>query len=93
MPQWVLLCCDGRCESCDIDEVYSQHMSTKTCQYCSRKLVPIGNSRINGASHDDWDTTRKMYKKCWIQWKKEQEESDEYDSFSDDSSENESSDN
>jgi hypothetical protein len=34
------------------------------CLYCERKLVPIGTSRENGKSHDDW-ADRKYHKKCW----------------------------
>lgn len=35
------------------------------CEYCRKKLVPIGNARKNGKLHRDWNT-RKYHKKCWI---------------------------
>lgn len=35
------------------------------CEYCNKKLVPIGNARKNGKYHNDWNT-RKYHKKCWI---------------------------
>jgi hypothetical protein len=39
------------------------------CQWCCRKLVPIGNARENGRPHDDWNT-RRLHKKCWIEMKR-----------------------
>jgi hypothetical protein len=37
---------------------------TRICFQCGRKMPPIGNSRSNGASHDDW-STRKLHKQCF----------------------------
>ena len=34
------------------------------CSHCNKKLVPIGKSRKNGKSHNDWPS-RKYHKKCW----------------------------
>ena len=34
------------------------------CWHCGTKLVPIGTTRSNGASHEDWDT-RFLHKSCW----------------------------
>ncbi len=34
------------------------------CFKCYKKIVPIGNSRKNGKSHNDWED-RKLHKKCW----------------------------
>jgi hypothetical protein len=38
------------------------------CWHCGGKLVPVGSSRANGASHDDWDG-RYLHKKCWLELK------------------------
>ena len=35
------------------------------CQCCGGKLVPIGDARINGARHRDWQS-RRYHKKCWL---------------------------
>jgi hypothetical protein len=35
------------------------------CRYCEGTLVSIGNSRVNGAGHKDWNS-RKYHKKCWV---------------------------
>jgi hypothetical protein len=44
------------------------------CWHCEGKLVPVGNARINGAAHDDWDC-RYLHKKCWRELKNEEERS------------------
>jgi hypothetical protein len=58
--------------------------SNNLCFYCMKKLVPIGNSRINGKkSHDDWDS-RIFHKKCWKKIRSEGcclEECDSCDSY------------
>lgn len=38
------------------------------CKLCEGRLVPIGNARINGADHYDWNT-RLYHKKCWLEIK------------------------
>ncbi len=38
---------------------------SEKCYMCYKKLVPIGNSRKNGKSHNDWED-RKLHKKCWL---------------------------
>lgn len=44
-------------------------MDDKVCQYCKKKLVPIGKARKKGKrTHNDWDT-RKYHKKCFIKIK------------------------
>lgn len=35
------------------------------CEFCNKKIVPIGNSRKNGKNHSDW-YNRKYHKKCWV---------------------------
>jgi hypothetical protein len=35
------------------------------CEFCNKKLVPIGKARKNGKFHNDW-YSRKYHKKCWI---------------------------
>lgn len=35
------------------------------CNYCMKKLVPVGNKRKNGKAITDWET-RRMHKKCFI---------------------------
>ncbi len=35
------------------------------CHCCGGKLVPIGDARINGARHRDWQS-RRYHKKCWL---------------------------
>lgn len=39
-------------------------MNNNLCLRCNKKLVPIGNARINGKDHNDWNN-RKYHKKCW----------------------------
>ncbi len=34
------------------------------CWSCGGMLQPIGNARMNGRCHDDWDG-RVLHKKCW----------------------------
>ena len=34
------------------------------CRICFKRLVPIGNARINGRPHGDWGE-RTMHKSCW----------------------------
>ena len=46
-------------------------LNKKICLYCNKTLVPIGNSRINGKFHDDWQT-RKYHKKCYFEIQNEQ---------------------
>lgn len=88
VAQWLLDCKGGHCLSCDMD-LFFDKTTTKTpcpgtqycdcvlpdghCQYCYKKLVPIGSSRCNGASHNDWPT-RKYHKKCWKLKKEDEEE-------------------
>jgi len=73
-PQWELDCHKGRCLTCDILEYHGIDSSDLTlCRACSRKLVPIGTARVNGASHEDWDK-RRLHKKCWLEQRKQQRE-------------------
>lgn len=44
----------------------------RKCYWCGKTLQPVGNSRRNGANHDDWDT-RGYHKKCYKEYKKEQD--------------------
>jgi hypothetical protein len=46
-------------------------MDKKKCLYCGKTIVPIGNSRENGALHNDWEN-RKYHKKCYkeVVWEK-----------------------
>ena len=66
----------GVCRNCDMSRylngVLPDYNDKTLCQCCFKKLVPIGNSRANGASHDDWDG-RKYHKKCWMEMKDEEE--------------------
>ena len=34
------------------------------CWHCCKRLVPIGDARVNGKNHSDWET-RKLHKRCW----------------------------
>jgi hypothetical protein len=36
----------------------------KLCKRCNKALVNIGDKRINGKDHKDWET-RIYHKKCW----------------------------
>lgn len=36
----------------------------KKCKLCKKTLKAIGNSRKNGANHNDWKS-REYHKKCW----------------------------
>lgn len=47
------------------------------CSKCGKKLVPIGTSRKNGASHNDWDS-RKLHKKCWLELNEEKYYKDKF---------------
>ncbi len=38
------------------------------CKHCNKTLVPIGNARSNGKSHNDW-AKREYHKKCWVEIK------------------------
>jgi hypothetical protein len=60
-PKWYLDCHGGSCVSCAI----IGRSSNNICIECGKVLVPVGTSRSNGKSHDDWPS-RKMHKKCWI---------------------------
>ncbi len=46
----------------NIDE--NGNVKSGFCNYCYKKLVPIGYNRTNGAKHGDW-ASRKYHKKCW----------------------------
>ena len=35
------------------------------CIWCNKPLQPIGNARVFGANHKDWEG-RNSHKKCWI---------------------------
>jgi hypothetical protein len=48
----------------DEDKMFHDDEGNMSCLYCNNKLVPIGNSRINGKDHIDWNT-RKLHKKCY----------------------------
>ena len=51
-------------------KVTAQHGNNRNkCTECMIPLVNIGNARLNGRNHTDWDT-RKMHKKCFIAYKK-----------------------
>lgn len=65
IPKWVLKNQNNRCVGCDV-KIYaaSRDVAPGMCHHCEKPLVPIGNARRNGASHDDW-ATRKYHKKCW----------------------------
>ncbi len=39
---------------------------TNNCLYCKGPLVPMGNARKNGKSHNDWEK-RELHKKCFVQ--------------------------
>lgn len=75
MPEWLLYCYHGFCLNCDMagESGRKNIKNGNACEYCFGRLVPIGSSRQNGASHDDWDG-RKMHKKCWLKWKRENED-------------------
>lgn len=67
VPEYTLK--NGRCMLCDI-EIHRLGQSIIPfigaegyCQYCYKKLRPIGSARKNGANHDDWED-RKYHKKC-----------------------------
>jgi hypothetical protein len=47
----------------EVREFAEGYLLTK-CWHCGGVLVPVGNSRSNGAAHDDWDG-RILHKKCW----------------------------
>ncbi len=53
---------------------FAQSYLRDKCYHCGKKIVPIGNSRANGATHDDWNG-RYLHKKCWVELKSE----DDYD--------------
>ena len=36
------------------------------CVWCNKALQPIGNARLIGANHEDWES-RTSHKKCWIE--------------------------
>ena len=36
------------------------------CVWCNKVLQPIGNARLYGANHKDWNE-RSSHKKCWIE--------------------------
>ena len=36
------------------------------CVWCKKALQPIGNARLFGANHPDWEE-RNTHKKCWIE--------------------------
>ena len=37
----------------------------KLCHLCGKKLVPVGSSRQNGKTHEDWQK-QEYHKKCWL---------------------------
>jgi hypothetical protein len=49
----------------------SNKLKAKKCQLCNKGLPTIGNMRMNGKDHNDWDG-RQYHKKCWKE-KKEME--------------------
>ena len=36
----------------------------KKCVICGKTLIAIGNKRVNGKNHDDWEN-RTKHKQCW----------------------------
>ena len=40
------------------------------CWSCGSKLVPVGEARMNGACHSDWEV-RYLHKTCWRQLNEE----------------------
>ena len=36
------------------------------CVWCNKALQPIGNARLFGAKHTDWQE-RNTHKKCWVE--------------------------
>lgn len=73
MPELLWLSHNKKCMECAMS---CGNKCIKTsedlCKHCGTKLMPIGNSRINGRAHNDWDT-RKLHKKCWLDLKKDDE--------------------
>jgi hypothetical protein len=43
---------------------YANNYLQGRCWHCGRKLVPIGQTRVNVAGHEDWDD-RYLHKWCW----------------------------
>lgn len=52
---------------------YATSFLLNKCWNCGGQLVPVGHSRMNGASHDDWEG-RHLHKKCWRELKTQEEE-------------------
>jgi len=44
-------------------EFATNYLKTR-CWHCEGQLVPVGNSRCNGAVHEDWEE-RYLHKACW----------------------------
>ena len=44
------------------------------CWHCEGNLVAVGNSRCNGANHEDWEG-RYLHKTCWRELKKREDNS------------------
>ncbi len=63
-PEWM----GTKCMNCSIlgwdEKSYKLIMEKKGCQSCGKRLIPIGNNRINGKNHNDWNG-RIFHKKCW----------------------------
>ena len=52
----------------DTKDTAQKKNNRNKCTECMIPLVNIGNARLNGRNHTDWDT-RKMHKKCFIAYK------------------------
>ena len=67
-PEWISDAHRGKCVNCNIlgwdQKSYKLIMEKKGCQLCGKRLLPIGNNRINGKDHNDWNG-RIFHKKCW----------------------------
>ena len=44
---------------------YEIHKKYEKCVWCNKALQPIGNARLFGANHKDWES-RTSHKKCWV---------------------------
>jgi hypothetical protein len=45
-------------------ELESRGLALRWCAHCHRRLVPVGDGRLNGRAHGDWNS-RRYHKKCW----------------------------
>jgi len=64
------------CSECNVGKITKNDCETlinKKCVRCGKKLIPIGEAKINGSYHKDW-ATRKYHKKCYKMMKQDQEQ-------------------